>query len=288
MAEIAVLGAQGQLGRQFLAVLGRRARGLGRAELDLGNADAIERTLRRLRPQVVINAAAFNDVDGAERRRQQALAVNAEGPAELARLARTLGYRLVHFSTDYVFGGDRLRRPRRESDAPAPVNFYGYSKLLGEEAVLGAGAAALVVRVAHLYGGPSWSAGRANLVERFLARARAGQPLVITRGQTLNPTSVRDLVPAVLALLRRRSAGLYHLTGSGPCAAVEFAREACRHAGLCAKIQWISRDPRPARRARYTPLANQRWSQEGLPPMPHWRSSLAEYLLSAQNLPIRD
>ena len=281
MAEAAVLGSTGQLGRQLLAVLGRRARGIGRAELDLADPGSIERALHRLRPRIVINTAAFNDVDGAERQRRQALAVNAEGPAELARVAQARGIRLVHFSTDYVFGGDGLKRPRRESDAPAPVNFYGYSKLLGEEAVLRSGAKALVLRVAHLYGGTSLSPGRASLVERFVERARAGQPLIITRGQYLNPTSVRDLAPAVLALLRREACGLYHLTGGGACPAGEFAREVCRLAGLRAKIQWVSRDSRPARRARYTPLENYRWGKEGLPPIPHWRSSLAEHLLSA-------
>jgi dTDP-4-dehydrorhamnose reductase len=288
LAEVAVLGGRGQLGRQFLAVLGRRARGLSRGEADLGDAETIERALRRLRPRVVINAAAYNDVDGAERRRAHALAVNAEGPGQLARLAPKLGFRLVHFSSDYVFGGDGLERPRRESDAPAPVNFYGYTKLLGEEAVLGAGGGALVVRVAHLYGGESLAPGRASLVERFLARARAGQALEITRGQYLNPTSVRDLTPAVLALVRRGAGGLYHLSGAGACPAEEFAREACRLAGLKAEVRWVRRDARPARRPRYTPLENDRWRREGLPPMPDWRSSLAEYVLSGQNLPTRD
>jgi dTDP-4-dehydrorhamnose reductase len=288
LAEVAVFGARGQLGQAWLGALGRRARGVTRADADLTDPDAVERALRRLRPRIVVNAAAFNDVDAAERQRAQALAVNAEGPAQLARLARRQGFRLVHFSTDYVFGGDRLERPRRESDTPAPVNFYGYSKLTGEEAVLGTGAEALVVRVAHLYGGRSQTPGRASLVERFLERARAGQPILITRGQFLNPTSVRDLIPAVGALLRRRATGLYHLSGTGGCAAAEFAQAVVRVAGLEASIQWVGRTRRPARRPRYTVLENRRWREEGFPPMPHWRSSLAEYLLSAQYLPIRD
>ncbi|HUX66471.1 MAG TPA: NAD(P)-dependent oxidoreductase [Terriglobales bacterium] len=273
-----VLGAGGQLGQAFLQALGGQAVGLERAQLELGDAAALERALDPLAPEVVINTAAFNHVDLAEAQRQRALAANFLGPAQLARLARARGWRLLHFSTDYVFGGDGLARPRVESDPPAPVNFYGYSKLLGEEAVLRADPTALVARVAHLYGGPSLSPGRANLVQRFLEQARAGQPLWVTRGQTLNPTSVRDLVPASLRLLAAGAQGLFHLTGGGACDAEAFAREVLRLAGLEAEIRVVERDTRPAPRATYTVLENRRLADEGYPPLPPWRESLAAYV----------
>ncbi|HVA63729.1 MAG TPA: NAD(P)-dependent oxidoreductase [Terriglobales bacterium] len=274
-----VLGAGGQLGQAFLHALGARAVGLERAQLELGDAAALERTLDALEPEVVINTAAFNHVDLAETQRQRALAANFLGPAQLAGLAQARGWRLLHFSTDYVFGGDGggdgLARPRVESDAPAPVNFYGYSKLLGEEAVLRDDPTALVARVAHLYGGQSLSPGRANLVQRFLEQARAGQPLWVTRGQTLNPTSVRDLAPAALALLESGARGLFHLTGEGECGAEEFAREVLRLARLEAEVRVVERDIRPAPRALYTVLENRRLADEGFAPLPHWRDSLA-------------
>ncbi|MGH9481452.1 MAG: SDR family oxidoreductase [Terriglobales bacterium] len=316
-----VLGAHGQLAQEFLRVLGSQARGFDRGEsrqlgdalsasgrplpgsdarpqpdqreggsnkrwpchLELGDAAALERHLAAASPQVVINAAAFNQVDLAETRRQQALAANFTGPAQLARAAERHGFTLVHFSTDYVFGGDGLARPRTEADPPQPVNFYGYSKLLGEEAVLRSGARTLVARVAHLYGGESLSPGRANLVQRFLERARTGQPIQVTRGQMLNPTSVTDVVAAVLELLLRGAAGLFHLTGDGACTAEEFAAAVLQWSGLKAEIRLVERDQRAAPRAANTVLENRRLAAEGFPPMPHWRNSLAAYLKPRPN-----
>ncbi|MGH9488286.1 MAG: SDR family oxidoreductase [Terriglobales bacterium] len=273
--EFVVLGARGRLAQEFLRVLGRRAAGLERAQLDIRDAAACARVLARLRPDVVVNCAAFNQVDLAETQHEQALTVNAAAPAHLAALAAGQDFRLVHFSSDYVFGGEGPRRPRRETDAPNPVNFYGYSKLLGEEAVLRSGAPALVLRVAHLYGGHSLAPGRQSLVERFLAQARVGQPITVVRGQVLNPTSVRDLVPAALTLLESGASGLFHLSGEGACSAAEFARTLCRLAGLSAKIRVVARDARPAPRAACTVLANARWNGAGLPALPGWRDSLA-------------
>lgn len=259
-------------------MLGRGAVGWGREHLDLAQPAAMERALAALHPVVVINTAAYNFVDAAETYRLAALAANFTAPAQLARLSLIQGWKLVHFSTDYVFGGDGLERPRWETDPPAPVNFYGYSKLLGEEAVLRAAPGAIVARVAHLYGGSSESPGRLNLVQRFLAQAQAGERITVTRGQYLNPTSVQDLVPAVLALLKREAAGLFHLTGEGACTAREFAEATLACAGLASTIVELERDPRPTPRARYTVLGNRRWAELGLPPLPGWRASLQRYV----------
>ena len=318
--EFLVLGAHGQLGQAFLSTLGRRAAGLNRSQLTLGDAPQTERVLRALRPRVVINCAAFNQVDVAETSgHEQALAANARGPAQLAALARRLDYRLVHFSTDYVFGADGLRRPRGEEDEPAPLNFYGYSKLLGEQAVLAtdpqsvawpplAGAALplvglwpgvarrqrtpalahgvselprLVLRVAHLYGGRSLSPGRQNLADRFLRLARAGEPIAATRGQYLNPTYVGDVVAATVSLLEHKISGLLHLTGEGECTAAEFAQAVCQAAGLRGTIREVAADPRPAPRPRYTVLANLRLARLGFPPLPHWQVSLAQHICAS-------
>jgi dTDP-4-dehydrorhamnose reductase len=277
-----VLGAHGQLGQAFLSTLGRRAVGLNRSQLTLGDAPQTERVLRALRPRVVINCAACNQVDVAETSgHEQALAANARGPAQLAAQARRLDYRLVHFSTDYVFGADGLRRPRGEEDEPAPLNFYGYSKLLGEQAVLSTDPQSVVLRVAHLYGGRSLSPGRQNLAERFLKLARAGQPIAATRGQYLNPTYVGDVVAATLSLLEHKVSGLLHLTGEGECTAAEFAQAVCQAAGLRGTIREVAADPRPAPRPRYTVLANLRLARLGFPPLPHWQVSLAQHICAS-------
>jgi dTDP-4-dehydrorhamnose reductase len=284
-AEFVVVGARGQLGQAFLLTLGRRGLGFDRSQLTLGDAARTARVLRELRPRVVINCAACNQVDMAETRgRERALAANAVGPAQLAALAARHGFRLVHFSTDYVFGADGLRRPRTEKDEPAPLNFYGYSKLLGEQAVRAADPQALVLRVAHLYGGRSLSPGRENLVERFLALARAGRPIEATRDQYLNPTCVGDVVAATLKLVEQDASGLFHLTGEGECTVAEFARAVCRAAGVRAAIREVEADPRPAARPQYTVLANLRLAQLGFPLLPHWQVSLAQHICAARSV----
>jgi len=271
------------LGQEFLRVLGERAVGLDRSELELGHGvEALARVLAPLRPAAIINASAFNQVDAAESQRRAALAANAVGPGELAQLCAQRDWPLLHFGTDYVFGADGLTRPRTEADPPAPVNFYGYSKLVGETAVLRAHPRALAVRVAHLFGGHSLAAGRANLVERFVELARQGKPIYATRGQVLNPTSVIDLVPRCLELLDRQGYGLFHLTGEGTCTATEFAAEILRLVRLNTAIVEVDQDARPARRSHYTALENRRWNDSGAVPMPHWRESLARYLSQPQ------
>lgn len=274
--NVVVLGAKGQLAQTFLAKLGSRATGWDRSQFDFAEPEALSQRLQAARPALVINCAAFNQVDLAETQRESALQANAAGPASLARAAAAQGFRLVHFSTDYVFGGDRLTRPRVEADPPAPVNFYGYSKLVGEEAVLREDRRALVLRVAHLFGGTSLSPGRANLVQRFLELARAGQPISVTEGQYLNPTEVHDIVAATLALVEGGETGLFHLTGEGECSAEEFVRATLELARLSTEIRRVERDNRPAPRARYTVLKNLRLGDRGYPPLRHWREALAQ------------
>ncbi|MGH9393925.1 MAG: sugar nucleotide-binding protein, partial [Terriglobales bacterium] len=140
---------------------------------------------------------------------------------------------------------------------------------------LRSGAPALVARVAHLFGGSSRPPGRANLAARFLQQARAGEPILVTRGQVLNPTLVADIVPACLTLLERGATGLFHLTGEGSCSAEQFARAVLEFAQLRTEIRVVARDSRPAPRARMTVLENRRWAALGLPPLPTWRASLA-------------
>jgi dTDP-4-dehydrorhamnose reductase len=117
-----------------------------------------------------------------------------------------------------------------------------------------------------------------NLVQRFVAQARGGEPLTVTRGQYLNPTSVQDIVPAILSLLDRSVAGLFHLAGEGACTAREFATAVLELAGLPIRIRELDRDPRPTIRARYPVLKNRRLAEAGLPPLPPWRVSLAHYV----------
>lgn len=236
MSQVRVLlwGAGGQLGsalREPLAGLGEMV-AADRSVCDLTDEAGVARLVREVRPAVIVNAAAWTDVDGAEAHRQEADAVNARAPGVLARLAREHGALLLHYSTDYVFDG-HLRRPYRETDAPAPLSAYGAGKLAGEEAVRAAGGAHAVVRTGWLYG----RHGR-NFVRTILALARERQDLDVVDDQFGCPTPADWLAEASAAMAARYLAapeafptGTYHLSGGGTVSRHAWARAIVAAAG---------------------------------------------------------
>src|SRR5690606_17874852 len=167
---------------------------LGSGQLDLTDAGAVRKQVEALRPDIIINAAAYNAVDRAEQERARAFAVNAQGPLNLARAANEAGARLVHVSTDYVFDG-RSDRPYGELAAPNPLNAYGESKLQGEQWVLQEQPQALVVRTAWVY-----SAVGRNFVAAMLRAAEQGRPVRVVDDQTGAPTFAGDLAEAIIGL----------------------------------------------------------------------------------------
>lgn len=208
-STILIFGAGGRLGRQLSAL--PDAVGMDRAMLDITDAAAVAAALRATQPRVVINAAAFADVDGCERDPDRAHRANVLAPTVLAQECARADVGLIHISTDYVFGADGHDRPRRETDPPAPINAYGRSKLAGEAGVLAAGGASLIVRVAWLFG----FAG--DFLDRMLTKGRQTGALAITT-QAGTPTPVDGLSLHLHALADRLSAGealgpVLHLAG---------------------------------------------------------------------------
>jgi len=286
--EWVVLGPSGQLGRELLGApspQGVRLRPVGRAELDFARPDGISVFIGEARPALVINAAAWTDVDGAEAHEAQARQVNADGVARLAEACRAGGVHLIHVSTDYVFGGQRSdRRPWAEDDPLDPQCAYARTKAAGEQAVReilpDTGA---VVRTAWLYS----SHGR-NFVRTMLAKAQAGEQVRVVRDQWGQPTWARDvarrLVELGAGLLDGRApAGNYHATNSGEATWWEFARWiyslAGADPGLVAPIASDALD-RPAPRPGWSVLGHDRWAGAGLAPMRAWREALVEALPS--------
>src|SRR5204862_5973398 len=191
--KVAVTGAAGQLGRALVSLLGPRAAWSGgRDALDVSDPVAVARMLDAAGPDVVINAAAFNDVDGAEADPTRAMAVNAVGAGHLARACREHGALLVHVSSDYVFDGAK-REPYREDDCPAPLNVYGVSKLAGGLLVAASGANHLIVRTSGVFGAGGNRVTGGSFVARILARAHRGQPLRVVNDQVFSPTYAPDL-----------------------------------------------------------------------------------------------
>jgi dTDP-4-dehydrorhamnose reductase len=258
--KIAVLGAAGQLGRDLvprLAALGTVVP-LSRADIDLAHPDRITSAVAALRPDVLINCAAYNFVDKAESEPDTASGVNAHGVGRLAGACAAVGAKLVHFSTDYVFGGDSNRTtPYTEADPPAPVSAYGVSKRLGEESVLAAAPNNLIVRTCGLYG--VWGSGGkgGNFVETMLRVAGQGKPLRVVSDQRCTPCYTADVADATVGLIEHRATGLFHVVNSGDCSWYEFAREIFRRSGLTPDLTPIpSADyAAPAKRPAYSVLS---------------------------------
>lgn len=276
--RVLVVGARGQLG----AAVAHVARGrhdvvaLDRAALDVTDADAVRARLRDLRPDAVVNCAAYNAVDAAEEQAADAIRANAIAVRNLVRALD--GACLVHYSTDFVFDGQG-DRPYVETDAPNPLSVYAMSKLMGEWFALEA-ARGYVLRVESLFGrAPDGGPARGS-VASIVAALAAGQRPRVFEDRTVSPTSVMDCARATLTLLERQAApGLYHCVNSGWCTWLGLALEAARILGVppdvdairFADVAW--RAPRP----RYCALSNAKLVAAGAA-MPAWQDALAAAL----------
>jgi dTDP-4-dehydrorhamnose reductase len=249
--NILILGGRGMLGRDLAAVLTARP---DRHEvtvwdiedIDITDAAAVGRALGRDRFEVVINCAAFTAVDKAEEQKETALAVNAAGARNVAAGARAAGSRSVLISTDYIFDGSGPR-PWREDDEPCPVNYYGYTKLMGERLAREADPDCLIVRTQWLYG-----AGGKNFVETMLKLAETKKTLSVVDDQHGSPTWAVDLAGAIAALMERRLRGVYHVSNSGQTTWCGFARTIFEAARLDVEVVPITAEQfnAPARRPK--------------------------------------
>jgi dTDP-4-dehydrorhamnose reductase len=237
---------------------------------------------------VVVNCAAYNFVDRAETEPQAAFLINVHSAGELARWCGEHGRKLVHFSTDYVFGLDARRRtPWTETDAPGPVNVYGLSKLAGEFLVRSRCPGHMIIRSCGLYGGHGSGGKGTNFVETMLRLAGQGKPLRVVNDQVCTPTFTRDLARAAAALLARGETGLFHVTNAGSCSWYEFAAAILELAGLHTPLVPISTAEygAVARRPAYSVLYGEGIRRAGLGPLRPWREALADFLHQRQNPP---
>lgn len=274
-----VVGADGLLGGHLTCRLERRfpaTSSTTRFELDLTDPFHAEAVIERLEPNVVINCAAWSDVDGCEREPERAMAVNRDGPAALARACAALGARLIQISTDYVFDGEK-EGEYLEEDATGAVNAYGRSKEEGEKAVLEAAPDALVLRVSFLFG-----PGRPTWVDRIARVAGPeAEPVRAVEGWAVKPTYVVDLGGAIEDLLGLEASGTLHYAGGPALTRYEFARQVMAAAGGDPeRIQKVPVEDLslPAPRPRQSALDTGRFTRlAGRPPRP-WTEGLVEYL----------
>jgi dTDP-4-dehydrorhamnose reductase len=279
---VLVLGAQGQLGEATAATLAEHHEvvGWGRADLDLTEAETTSRRIAALCPDVVVNCAAFNDVDGAQIQPETALAVNAWAVRTMARAANDLDATFVHYSTDFVFDG-ATDRPYREDDPPNPRGTYAVSKLLGEWFAAEV-PRHYVLRVESLFGG---SRGRSS-VDRMLTAILSSQEVRAFADRTVSPSYVEDVVDATMALVDgSRPWGLYHCVNTGWTTWAELSRELARLAERPdARIAEVTMESAklPAPRPKFAALSNAKLAMTGIE-MPTWQDALARYVTRVRN-----
>lgn len=278
--RIAVAGARGQLGAAVVHECGsdHEVFAFGRGDLDIGDEAAVAAAIARVRPDIIVNGAAFTNVDAAEDRPVDALAVNAFGARALARAARTHGAALVHYSTDFVFDG-AATAPYTEADRPNPQSTYAASKLLGEWFALDA-PRAYVLRVESLFGrapgGPMEKGSAAGIMSTLLA---GGSPTVFA-DRTISPTYVLDAARATRQLVERSPApGLYHCVNSGQCTWFVFAEELARLLGVEPRLTPVrmSDVQLKAKRPLYCALSNEKLRSIGIE-MPSWQDALRRFV----------
>jgi dTDP-4-dehydrorhamnose reductase len=279
--KYAVIGSAGQLGRDLCPRLHGEVLQWTREQADLTKPDVVRASLAAMKPDCVINCAAYNFVDKAEAEPEAAFAVNAWGVRSLAQACRDLDITLVHFSTDYVFGLDARRTtPLAETDAPGPLSIYGNSKLVGEYVVRAICPKHFVIRTCGLYG--VWGSGGkgGNFVETMLRVAGQGKPLRVVNDQHCTPSYTVDVAMASAALIATGRYGLYHLTNSDSCTWLDFAAKIFELAGVKADLGPTTTAARndPARRPPYSVLSGAAYAALGLPKIRSWTEALAAYL----------
>ena len=281
--RIVIVGSNGQLGTDLCQVLdaaGHDLIRLAHGDIDIRDQSSVDSVLGGVSHDLVVNTAAFHKVELCEQDAMSSFAVNAVGPRNLALACRKVDSVLVHFSTDYVFGGER-DSPYKEDDLPGPLNVYGASKLAGEMMLSLTWPKHFIVRTSGLYGIAGSSGKGGNFVETMLRRASDGQAIKVVDDQVLTPTPTKDLALAMSKLILTKAYGLYHASAEGECSWYDFARQIFNISRLEVDLaRASSREIASAvKRPSYSVLSKSRLRALGIT-MPDWNKGLAGYLQS--------
>jgi dTDP-4-dehydrorhamnose reductase len=255
-----IIGTKGMLGSDLCNVFPDAVK-LTHKELDITNQDQVLKYIQKIKPDVVINAAAYTDVDVCEDNQDLAFQVNGFGPGNIAEACSIIGAKLVHFSTDYVFDG--TKKEYVESDVQNPINVYGHSKLLGENKIIENMDDYRIIRISWLFG-----VHGKNFVETMLNLSREMDTVKVVNDQFGKPTYTMDLASKVKEIIKL-DPGIYHITNNGICSWYEFASEIIDNIIPCTSEEF----PRKAQRPKYSVLTNTKTE-----PMRDWKEALKDYL----------
>jgi dTDP-4-dehydrorhamnose reductase len=278
--RVAIVGAGGQLGAALVHeyAASHETTAFTRSQLDVSDEAAVAAAVAQVKPELILNAAAFTDVDAAEDHPVEALNGNAFGVRALARSAREHGATLVHYSSDFVFDG-RATVPYTESDQPNPRSVYAASKLLGEWFAQDA-PRAYVLRVESLFGRAPGGGPSRGSVASIVNKLKAGDSPPVFEDRTVTPTYLIDVVRATRMLIDQASpAGLYHCVNSETCTWLGFAQELTRLLGIEPRLTPVRMADMTLRASRpmYSALSNEKLRQVGID-MPTWRDALVRYV----------
>lgn len=280
--NIAIIGANGQLGTDLMKVISKsKVTPLTHDDIEITNRESVFSVLQKIKPHTVINAAAYNDVDGSEDNPVKAISVNALGVNIIADACRALDAIMVHFSTDYVFGADTERKhPYTENDREGPLNMYGISKLCGEKMVMAKIKKYFLIRTAVLYGAAGLLGKGDNFVETIIRKGREQGTVNIVNDQYISPTYSRNLAECVYEIIQTENYGLYHMVSGGACTRYEFAKKIFELMALPVTCVGVSSDAfiTRAKRPNYSVLDNTKYNHMGLGTMCSWEENIKEYL----------
>ena len=279
MKRIAVFGSEGMLGRAMTRIAEGEdfeIRGFDICDVDITIPENLEKIFDDYFPNIVINCAAFTDVDGCETKREIAMKVNAEGVYNVAREAEKRNAVTVHISTDYIFDGEKTM-PYSEDDVPSPQNFYGESKLEGEKLLIKTTENHLIVRTEWLYGD-----GGGNFAFAMLEKQKNGEIINVVDDQVGSPTLTDELAKAVISLINNNCRGIYNFTSSGQCSWYEFAEKIFQITGFSANLNPVKSSAinRPAVRPKYSVLDCSKFKRDTGFVIQRWDESLKKFLIS--------
>lgn len=278
--RVVVIGASGQLGSDLMSAFASYDPiGVEHRAFDIEIPASISALLERHKPDLVINTAAFHNVELCETRPDRAFAVNALAVDQLAAQCALAGAILAHVSTDYVFDGTATR-PYRENDAARPLSAYGISKHAGERLLWRHLERGYVFRTSGLYGLRGSSTKGYTFIERVLSQAAERVPLRVVTDITFSPSFTGHVAHAIRRIVDRGAFGTYHVTNSGACTWYDFASEALRQAGFDTSIEPVTADTFPtlARRPMYSPLEHAGMNALDLAPIASWQDGIRAYL----------
>lgn len=270
-----LLGSKGQLAKEFQKNLPYDEYvAFSHKDLDVTKYDDLDKMFENYRPQYVINCSAYNLVDKAEESTKEVYAVNAQGPYNLAVLAKKYNSFLIHFSSDYVFDGKK-NSPYKENDMPNPLNEYGKSKLEGEKYVTQILQSYLLFRLSWVYGD-----GSQNFISKLQSWASRNSLLTIADDEISVPTSTKTIVHITLSALNSNLKGLYHLTNSGYCSRFEWAQFIVKELHLDNKVKPVSKDTFNllARRPDFSAMSNKKISTDLGIEIEHWQDALKSFI----------